>query len=234
MVMLSGHWRQYNDALDIEPVQWETLSFLGAWGPFLAGYGAIFLCARLGFLPLFNLFPPPPQDPVSRNPSWGAVGAIFMLGLTTAAILYLLGWFLTRKIRRPDFNASKLILLIVLLAVVALAFLYNSYWAVSFLALPALVWPLINPARAAGERAANILFVLAACLPFYLAQLGFARLTGLGWGAIWYQILGLNGGLFTFGGFCLASATAALAIRFATIQFSPSDRHDSPAPSGRG
>jgi hypothetical protein len=222
LFLLREHWRKHNGLLDIEPVQWEALSLLGAWGPFLAGYGGIFLCARLGFLPLFNLFPPPSQDPVSKNPSWGAIGAIFLLGLLTAVVFYALGWFLTRKIRRPDFNASKLVLLIVLLSVVSLAFLYNSYWAVSFLFLPALIWSLINPARAAGARAANILFVLAACLPFYLAQLGLARLTGLGWATVWYQILALNGGLFTFGGFCLASATAALAIRFVAIQFSPS------------
>jgi hypothetical protein len=222
LVLLRTHWRKYNDSLEIEPVRWEALSLLETWGPFLAGYGAILLCARLEFLPLFNLFPPPPQDPVAQNPSWGAVAAIFLMALTTAAILYLLGWFLTRKIRRPDFNASKLILLMMLLVVVVFALLYNSYWAVSFIALPALIWPLISPARAAGARAANILFVLAAGLPFYVAQLGFAGLTGLGWGTIWYQTLALNGGLFTFGGFCLASATAALAIRFVAIQFSPS------------
>ena len=211
-------WKGHADDLSVELVQRELPAFLGAWIPFLAGYGGIVLLTRLGYLPQYSLFPPPPGDPIAETPSWGAMGAIVLLGIIAAAILFFLGKFLARKLPQSAFAPAKLFVLILFLGVLLLALIYNSCWAVTFLALPSVIWSLVRGGTTAGGRAANRILIVAAAIPYFAITLSYVLAMGLGWKALWFQTLALSAGLFTLSGFCLATAAIAVGIRLLALQ----------------
>ncbi|MBM3789638.1 MAG: M28 family peptidase, partial [Acidobacteria bacterium] len=100
LLAMRGYWREHNDRLSFELIRWETSWYLATWAPFLVAYGALLISYRMGLLPQFDLYPPPPGDPVMENPSWGIVAIILLSGIVSAAVFYLLGRLLTRKITK--------------------------------------------------------------------------------------------------------------------------------------
>ncbi len=211
-LILGYWWRNYNDFLSVELLQWESVFFIGAWGPLVIGYGALLLFYGLGFIPQYSLYPPPPRDPIAAHPSWGILWAIAGVVAITAVILYFIGRWLTRKVTKPQFHASKLVLLMVLGLILAASILHNVYWAVSFIVLPSLCFGW-SPGGRRGQA-----WVMAAAVPLLVVLAVYAYSFDVGLGIFWLQAIALGTGLFTVQGFLLASAATAVGIRMIAIQ----------------
>jgi hypothetical protein len=199
----------------------ELLSFGGAILPFLAVYYAIALLSlpsAIRAIPGYSAYPATPKDPVLENPSWKVLGDLFAVALVVAVICFFTVKFLCRKISRPDFHVSKLVLMSCLAVVSVLGLIYNSYWAVTFLALPAWVWMLIPVSRGAGGRAANRIWIVAAGIPCVRAPALNTAGVGSGSKLLWYGVLALSTRTFTPTAFLLATAFISVGIRFLAIQ----------------
>jgi len=197
----------------------ELLVFFATSLPFLAIYFSIGVFRGLRFLPIYALYPPMPKDPALANPPWGLLGAIFGAALIIAAVSCAIGILAFRDFPKPDYNASKLVLLALMLILVFLALLYNSYWATIFLLLPAWIWAWIKGAEKLSKRLKNGIYILAAGIPYFAILGMYASRLDMSWNFVWYQILALNTGLFTGIGFLLGVAAISIAIRFVAIQF---------------
>ncbi len=196
----------------------ELLAFVGTILPLLAVYYCIVLLRLLRVIPAFSLYPATLKDPTLEHPSWGVLGGLAACVLVVGAACFFLLRFGCGKMARPDFHASKTILLILLVGTAITALLHNAYWAVTFLMLPAWIWMLVGFSAGAGGRAANRIWIVAAGLPCYAVEILYAGQLGLGWKLVWYEILALSTGLFTFSGFLLASLSIALGLRLLMIQ----------------
>jgi hypothetical protein len=196
----------------------EMLAYAGTLLPFLTFYYFITLVHRMRLLPRYTLYPATPKDPVLGAPLWGVLSVLLGLVLLVSVICYFIVRVVSRNLPRPDFHVSKLILLLILALLVLLGFLHNPYWTVTFLVLPAWIWALVERGDGAGARAANSIWILAAAVVYYMVTAAYAARLGLGWKILWYEVLAISTGLFTFPGYLLASAAFALAIRFVTIQ----------------
>ena len=98
------------------------------------------------FLPLSGLYPPPLKDPILENPAWGLMTEVLAGALVVGIGLHFLARYLTHGQPR-SFDASKTLLMTLLLIVVVIALLYNPYWAVTFLTFPALLWGAVGQAE---------------------------------------------------------------------------------------
>jgi len=215
------HWKNHEDLLSVELIQREIMALLGTLLPFLFSFAALMLLMRLRLLPIYGLYPPPPGDPVLENPAWGLVAAIPAAAIFSGLILFFLNRFLTARLPRPCFEFSKLMLLGFTLLLILVALRNNSYWAVTFLTLPAYVWGLVSGGGSIGTRRANRLWILAAGVIHYSVLILLATGLDLGWGVFWYLVLALSTGLFSPGGYMLLAAMATLGIRFLAIQSHP-------------
>jgi hypothetical protein len=196
-----------------ELVWWLVTAF-----PFVITYYLLILLSLLRLLPMYTLYPAAIKDPVLSNPSWRILNSLLGTYLFFAIGLFFLIRFVYRKMQRPDFYVSKLVLLLLLLVVSLLALAHNSYWAVSFLALPAWIWALVGISSEAGARAVNRIWILAAGIPYYVVLILCSSRMDLGWPMVWYLVLALTTGMFTQTGFFLATAAIAIGIRFLMIQ----------------
>jgi len=199
-------------------IQSELSCFLGTLLPLLLVYPVVRFVTVLRRLPLFSLYPATPKDPILANPQYGVLAGILITVLVAATACFFLVRFLNRHLPRPDFQVSKTILLSILAVVVLCALLYNPYWAVSFLVLPAWVWAWVGPGQGPGGRAANRLMILCAGVLYYTVSGSYASSLFLGWKLIWYEILALSTGMFQWQAFMLSMAMFTLAIRFLAIQ----------------
>jgi hypothetical protein len=197
----------------------ELLAFFAASLPFLALYFLIGLFRGLRLLPIYTLYPPMPKDPALANPPWGLLGTIFGAALIIAVVSCAIGILAFRDFPKPDYHVSKLVLLGLMLILVFLALLYNSYWATTFLLLPAWMWALIKSAKTLGKRLGNGICILAAGIPYFAVLFMYASRLDMSWNFVWYQVLALNSGLFTGIGFLLGAAAISIGIRFIAIQF---------------
>lgn len=212
------HWVNTKKYLIPQRALRELLAFGGTILPFLAVYYSITLLRLLLVIPGYSLYPATPKDPVLEHPSWGVLGGLSAVALVVAVACFLLVKSICRKMPRPDFYVSKLILLAILIVVAFVALLYNSYWAVTFLAVPVWVWMLIGVGRGAGGRAANRICIAAAGIPCFMIQALCAARLGLGWKFAWWEVLALSTGIFTLTAFMLAAAAICLGLRFLVIQ----------------
>jgi hypothetical protein len=160
-----------------------------------------------------------PKDPALINPPWGLLGTIFGAALVIAAVSCAIGILAFRDFPKPDYYASKLVLLGLMLILVSAALLHNSYWATTFLLLPAWTWGWIEGRQRFGKRLQNGMWILAAGIPYFAALCMYASRLDMSWNFVWYQVLALNSGLFTGIGFLLGAAAMAIGIRFLSIQF---------------
>jgi hypothetical protein len=221
LIMFYFHWKNREDLLSIELLQRELMAVLGTVLPFLFAFATLTVMLRLGLLPLYGLYPPPPGDPVLQNPDWAILAAPPAVGILAGVILFLLNRYLAKNLPRPCFEFSKLLLLGAMVLLVLVALQINSYWAATFLILPAYVWGLVSGGRSTGARGANRIYLLAAGIVHYAVLVFLASGLGLGWGVFWYLLLSLATGLFSPGGYMLLAVTATLGIRFMAIQSHP-------------
>jgi hypothetical protein len=196
----------------------EVSCFLGTLIPMLLAYLAIILLTLLRRLPIYSAYPATPKDPILDHPQPGALGAIFLTLLLSAVGCFFLMRFLNRSLPRADFHVSKSVLLVILGLVTFCALLYNPYWAVTFLLLPAWLWGLVGAGRGPGGRAANRMIILAAGILYYTVSGAYAARLFMGWKLIWYEVLALSTGLFQWQAFLLASLVIAVGIRLLAIQ----------------
>jgi len=213
------HLRNYHKQLNSVGVERELLVCLGTVLPFLAIYFFIGLARGLRRIPVYSLYPPTAKDPVLLNPPWNVLGIILGAALFLAIFFYIIGKYSIRELPKPDFYVSKLVLLALMLITVALALPRNSYWATAFLLLPAWIWALVGCGRTRAERIRNVIWILAAGIPYYAALWIYSTRLDMGWNFIWYQVLALNSGLFAAPGFILGTVAVVLGIRFLVIQF---------------
>jgi hypothetical protein len=202
----------------------ELLACLATLFPMLMLYLVILLFRVLTLLPSYDLYPATAKDPVLQDPAWGliagtAAGACIMGCL--CAVLYI---FAFRKRPRQNFAASRATLLCLMLLTVVAALLYNSYWAVTVLALPCWIWGLTGGGFSWRKRLLHWLWILSAAVPGCLALGYFAHGASPGSSFLWYGTLALSNGLFSARGFILGVAAAALGIRFLAIQLHESDK----------
>lgn len=218
LLVISYHWNNHRQQLSTVRIQQELVWWLVTALPFVITYYLLILLSLLRLLPMYTLYPAAIKDPILSNPSWRILNGLFGTYLFFAVGLFFLIRFIYRKMQRPDFYVSKLVLLLLLLVVSLLALAHNSYWAVSFLALPAWIWALVEIGRGPGARTVNRIGILAAGIPYYVVLILYSSRMELGWHMVWYHILALTTGMFSQTGFLLAIAAIAIGIRFLMIQ----------------
>jgi hypothetical protein len=197
----------------------EFLAFLGTVLPFWLIYFLIELASALRQIPAYTLYPATVKDPVFNTPPWGVLSAIFGTALFVAVVFYVIAKFSFRTLPKPVFEVSKLVLLALMLISIAFAVIYNSYWAVFFLTLPAWIWALVGGKLAGAPRMKNRILIFAAGITFYIALvMDASRWNLMSWNFIWYQVLALSNGLFTQAAYFLATSAIAIGIRFLAIQ----------------
>jgi hypothetical protein len=196
----------------------ELLVCLGTVLPLFSIFFFIGVARALRHIPIYSLYPATAKDPILMNPPWNVLGIIFAAALILGVVFYIIGQYAIRELRKPDFEVSKLVLLGLMLIIVVLALLYNSYWAVAFLLIPAWTWALVGCGQTIGERLRNSICILAAGIPYFAALAIYSVRLEMKWSFIWYQVLSLSTGLFSPAAFYLGMAAAALGIRFLAIQ----------------
>ncbi|MBP1622086.1 MAG: aminopeptidase [Acidobacteria bacterium] len=205
--------------LSTAAIRRELLISLGTALPFWAFLLSISLARALRLLPTYTLYAATAKDPVLLNIPWNVLGSILGAALFVAVVCSLIGILSVRSLPKPDFYASKLVLLGLMILIVVLALIYNSYWAIVFLLLPAWVWALVGSGKNTGEQIRNAAWILAAGIPFGLAMWTYCARLGLSWNFLWYQVIALGSGMFTTAGFYLGIASISIGIRFLVIQF---------------
>jgi hypothetical protein len=200
------------------PVMRELLAWVAVILPFIALYCGIQLAGVLRLFPFFELYPANPKDPTIANPQWGLLTGIFGAALFVAVVCYAIAKYALQGRPKPAFIDSKAVLLSLMTIIVALALLYNSYWATSFLLLPAWIWTWMGGKASWGKRIGNAVLVAAAGVPCCFVLGMYASKLQLGWNFIWYQVLALSSGLFSAQGYLLGVAALSIGIRFLAIQ----------------
>jgi hypothetical protein len=221
VVLLIFQLKNHRDRLNFAGAGRELLVCLATILPFFSIYFFIGVARALRRIPIYSLYPATAKDPVLMNPPWNVLGIILGAALILAAVFYIIGKYAIRELPKPDFHVSKLILLGLLLIAIILSFLYNSYWALAFLLIPAWVWALLDRGQSAHRRLLNGICILAAGIPYYAALRIYSSRLGMSWDFIWYQVLSLSTGLFSPTAFYLGMAVFALGIRFLVIQLRP-------------
>ncbi len=211
-------FKNHSSRIKLQGIVREFLAFTATLFPFLMIYFLTGLFRLLRKLPVYELYPATAGDPVLKNPSWGILGGVLGAAVIVAGLCTLFYMFPFRSHPKPDFNVSKPILLCLMLITAVLALLYNSYWAVTFLALPCWIWGLVGPGSAWNKRLPNWIWIAAAGLPYFIVPWFLVSSVRIDTSLIWYQSLALSTGLFSAAGYFLATATVALGIRFCVIQ----------------
>jgi hypothetical protein len=223
IVLLVVYLVDYRLAFSIGRIERELLAYFCTSLPLLLLYYPIGFFRTLRMVPEYALYPATPKDPVLSNPPWGVIGGIFSVGFVVAIVLYFVFRYVKRRLPPPDFHVSKIILMLIFLAVIILALNYDSYWAVTFLFLPAWMWGAVGLGRRTGWRLVCWILIMAAGIVYYVFVVRLADFLYLGWNFIWYEVLALSCGLFTPAAYILAAVTVAVGVRFLAIQLQGSD-----------
>ncbi|MCL6580311.1 MAG: Zn-dependent exopeptidase M28 [Firmicutes bacterium] len=178
----------------------------------LAGWVVLKLLRLAGVIPRFELYPATAKDPLLNHPGFFAVTCVVLavVGLAYVVSRYT-DWL------QPPLGADwteRHHAFLTLLAVLALVTWLEGAGcaAVSFLVVPALVWPLLppRPELAWPRRVVGGLLVAAGVTPFLgsLVVLGTVVATGP---VLWYLLLAAAGGLVTWKAVVVFSLGTALA-----------------------
>jgi hypothetical protein len=184
----------------------------------LASVGVLKLLPLVGALPRYALYPPPPRHPLLTDPQAVplllALGALIGLSLAARAALARMPGAAGEAAVSPD----RIVVLLFWLLVVSLAALAdNPFGAVTFLALPALLWIWISPGPTAGRRGMNGVLVLSGFLVVVLLFAQYALTLRLGAFILWYVFLALAYAQFTPVQVVLTCATLAVGIRLLAL-----------------
>ena len=200
----------------------ELLAFIGTLLPLIAAYYAIILLTNVGRIPAFTLYPPGPKQPLLENPDAGTLFGLAVVAVISAVASFLGVRFAAHRLPPVEFGVARAVNLILLAVVSVAALWYNSFWAATFLLLPAWCWAVVGRARGAASRALNILLIVGAGLPWAMVTVYESSLLGIGWNMVWYAVLALSTGMFRPYAFLLSAAAVALGTRLLALQFLPS------------
>lgn len=173
---------------------------------------------RLRWIPRYSLYPATPKDPVLESPDPRAFAALLIVLVLAGVLLFFARRPILQKLPEPDFRVSKLVLMSLFFVVIAISLQSNSYWAVTFLWLPAWAWGMIGRGNGLVGRAANRVCVVSAGIVYYSLLFLYAQRLGLGWKIAWYQVIAIANGMFRPQGVVMALAVFSLGIRFLAIQ----------------
>jgi hypothetical protein len=184
-------------------------------------YSLILFCRLMRWLPQNSLVPGPLKDPMLGNPPWGILLSIVAFALAIGIGLHFLARYLSRGTRQ-SFDVSRTLLMTMQLLVTLLAWNYDPYWALMYLSIPSVIWGMMVHGTRLGKRLGYALAIpaagVAAVAAFFLAvrDLGEGTMN-----ALYYAVLGLSNGLFSWQGYFLATTATALGLRYVLIQFFP-------------
>jgi hypothetical protein len=230
-----AEWRQARlDGIAGGGAFWrELLRWLIFFGAGAAAFGVLKILPRIGWMVRYEIYPATQKDPVLYHPQYLPV--LIVLGAAVAAGIIL--WLLFRRPAAPrpgDWPARKAALLtgLLILAVAAWAF-RAGFGAVTFLLLPAYLWPLLAPGGQV-RRAVNLLMVLAGSGMFFvfIALFAVKYKIGVMW---WYLLMAASYGMFSvqavlavIAGFSLLLTGLVLAWRSAApgVRLGPGLRYD--------
>jgi hypothetical protein len=221
VVMLAFVWTNARPSLTGWAVLRETVFFAAWLIPFLAFFPLVLFCRLMRFFPRSSLYPGPLHDPILENPAWLAVGIIAGFAAIIGISLHFGARYLLGPQKR-SFGATKAVMMATLLAVVMLALIYDSYWAVAFLTLPAWIWGALGRGRSPATRIAGAIVVLLAGLALYAQAIASERILAAGIDVLWYAVLGLSNGMLSWKGYLLSASTIVLGLRFLALQLSDS------------
>jgi len=216
-VILWFQFRKNRKRLNADQVGRELLALMATLPVFWVIFLAVWLAKGLRLLPIYSLYPAV-KDPVLTSPPLGVLGGIFGSALFVAVVSWIVVGYSLRSFPKPDYHASRQVLLTLLLVYIVLGLLYNSYWAMTFLLFPAWIWALTGPADCLKVRIRNRILIAAAAIPYATLLWVYGSRLELGWNFAWYQLLAIGNGMFTASAFFLGTAMAALGIRFLVIQ----------------
>lgn len=201
------------------------------WGRALAGELAslflsslafllVVLAARAlpiaGFIPRYELYPPPPRHPLLTQPSYPVLGFLFGLGLGGQVAAGAMARPLGGGARGREAREARILACLLFLAALAAAGLaHNPFAALTFLFLPVNLWIWARPAYSAMGRLGALVLVAAGYLPLALLFAEYAGILGIGWNIAWYVVMGAAYGQFGLVPLALAGATAAVGVRLA-------------------
>jgi len=215
-------WRRANlDRIATGGAFWrELLRWLTFFGAGAAAFGVLKILPRIGWMVRYEIYPATQKDPVLYQPQYLPV--LIVLGTAVAAGIIL--WLLFRRPAAPrpgDWTARKAALLTGLLVLAIAAWAFRAgFAAVTFLLLPAYLWPLIAPGGQV-RRAVNLLLILAGSGMFFVFIVIFAMKYEIGvmW---WYLLMAASYGMFSvqailavIAGFSLILVGLAVAWRSA-------------------
>ncbi|MDR7417363.1 MAG: M28 family peptidase [Armatimonadota bacterium] len=184
-------------------------------GVLAAGLLAVKALPRLGLIPAYELYPPPPRHPELTSVPWPAVvvGALILLAVV---------WQVRRCARAREVApaARGAVALLWLLAVSVIALSDNPFGAVTFLLLPALLWIWPQPSLSRGRRVGNGLLVLLGFGTIVLLVVQYAQTLRIGSYILWYLMMSLAYGQFTLLRILLALATIAIGLRLLVLTVS--------------
>jgi hypothetical protein len=210
--------KNYRKQLSAAVIGHEALAYLATIFPFLTFYFLIGLCRALRLFPIYSSYPGTPKDPLLENPNWGVLSSILGTALFVAIICCVAVIFFYRSSPKPDYYASKIVLLGIAIILILVSLFYNSYWATLFLVVPTWIWALMGSGEKIRSKATRWAWLIAAGVPYYIFLWVLGSQLSLNWKLIWYEVLALNSGMFTSNAFFLGVAAIALGIRFLAIQ----------------
>jgi hypothetical protein len=210
--------KNYHGQLSAAVIAREALAWMATIFPFLTFYFLIGLCRALRLLPVYSAYPGTPKDPLLENPYWGVLSSILGTALFVAIICCVAVLFSFRGFPKPEYYASKTVLLGIAIILIPVSLFYNSYWATLFLVVPTWIWALAGRGEKVRVQAVRRTWMIAAGIPYYVFLWILGSQLGLSWNLIWYEVLALNSGMFTSRGFFLGAAAIALGIRFLVMQ----------------
>jgi hypothetical protein len=217
VAMLIFGWMQYRPSLNVPAALREAVFFLAWLVPFLLLFTMILFCRLMRLYPRSSLYPAPLHDPILEVPAWGAVAIITALSLMIGIGLHFLARHLTRG-QPCSFADSKIFLMSLLFVTVFSAWIYDAYWAATFLTFPALIWGAVGRARSGGTRILGALAIAGAGFTLGVLAIYAQNRLGLGWKVVWYGILGLSNGMLSWKGYFLSCCVIVLGLRFLSLQ----------------
>ncbi len=211
-------WKQHRESLRADTGLREAAFFIAWMAPFALAFSLVQFSRLLRLIPQYSMYPGPFRDPVLLNPAWVLMAVIAAVSIGAGIGLHFLVRYLTRGIQRSSCS-SNLALQALLLILVVIAFLFNNYAAVAFLALPALIWSTVGGGKGRTARIAGAAAIAAAGCVSYVVAIQTARSLNAGWDIFWYATLGLSTGILSWQGFFLGASAVVLGLRFLSLQF---------------
>jgi hypothetical protein len=220
LVILVFSWMRFYPKVTLAAWMREFLGFFAWLVPCGMVFSLILFCRLMRWLPHNSLIPGPLKDPMLENPPWGMLAGVLAAALAVGIGLHFLARFLARGTKQ-SFGVSRTLLMTFQFLVILPAWKYDPYWTLVYLAIPSLIWGMIGRGVSLGARLAGALAIPAAGIALYVAFFLAARDLGSGaMSAVYYAVLGLSNGLFSWQGYFLAAATAILGLRYLILQFS--------------